>query len=422
MPRKKKRPKLNLPPHVVIKAGKWHVRRVFPSQERDAKGRIKYVQITRRCEPETAARAAEVSAFIENEVKGLSRPQATETLREFMETFLAAKKANVTRRTLEFYEYIYDHHIKNSRIADMKLVDIQPMHMQLFYTGLGVSPSRSHKVHILLSMAFRQAHIWRLIDRDPSTGVLLPKYVPTKTGAFTEAEAKLIARTAQTDLKYLIVLFTLETGLRPQEVVVLRWSDLDLEKNTVSVTRAIEQKLKGGGHRIKEVKTAASEGTVSFSHTMKLLLVEQKRILEAKKLDNLSKSNRKLETHKKIEGVNYQKRIRAQREAARIADNLSTLDLVFPNADGGYLSIGNVNRALVKELIRKAGLDETKYSFKSLRHSCASILAKYLHPDELRRRMRHRDARTTFGFYVHAEDSARQKASEKMSDALYSSD
>ncbi|MGH9818522.1 MAG: hypothetical protein ACRD43_00025, partial [Pyrinomonadaceae bacterium] len=60
----KKTPKnsLGLPPCVVRQGSDkaWHVKRIFPTTERDPRGRIVYAQVKRRCFPETRERAEEI--------------------------------------------------------------------------------------------------------------------------------------------------------------------------------------------------------------------------------------------------------------------------------------------------------------------------------------------------------------------------
>jgi hypothetical protein len=66
-PKKKKAKKAELPKYVIVdpKTGNWYVRRNFPTDLRDSKGRVVYIQIKRRCEPRTKAHAEHVSLEIE---------------------------------------------------------------------------------------------------------------------------------------------------------------------------------------------------------------------------------------------------------------------------------------------------------------------------------------------------------------------
>lgn len=66
--------------------------------------------------------------------------------------------------------------------------------------------------------------------------------------------------------QYALFNFALATGMRPQEYLGLKWSDVDLEKGSATVQRAIVWKReKGGGWAFAEPKTARSRRTIPLA-------------------------------------------------------------------------------------------------------------------------------------------------------------
>lgn len=417
---KKRRVKLGLPKYVVIKEGSWNVRLGFRTNLKDEKGRPIYEQVSRKCEPETAERAAEIVAFLKNQrTEQKSQMHAVQTLNQFIEQFLAFKKSNVTRRTIEFYEYIYQHHIKSSDLGRTPITEIKAMHIQMFYSTLDVSPQRIRKVHLLLSMAFKQALLWDLVIKDPTKGVILPKVRPTESSAMSAAEMKAFITACRTDDQFIIFELAIESGLRPQECVALRWKDINFAQRRIRVAQAMTTGYSSGGFEIKEPKTENSRRTVGFSPQLKQRLLRQREIVEAVKEGLRSAAELPLKTQKRVKGVNYAKRLRHRQIAKTTLDNFKKYDLVFPASSGGPLALNNINRREFKSVLKLASIESNKYSFKSLRHTCLTFLADHLHPKKLQKLAGHSRLETTLRFYIHVHDESIFEASDKMTEMFY---
>lgn len=362
--------KRKLPPYVVIKFGRWHVRRTFPSTETYPNGKVKRIEITRRCDPETEDRANEISSGIEAAVKfNKSEAVRPKTVAEYISIFLDTKKGSVERRTHQDYLNWFERYVNGSSFGRLTM-PVTVKDVQTFFNSLkpNVSPEMMHKVYVLLSMVFRQAIVWGDLEKNPAIGVILPKVIKKEADALTVAEAKRLSGVLRTNPNWLIFELTLETGMRPQEAIVISWSDIDLVRCRVRINKALAD------GEIKAPKTKASVRTVSFSPYMRDRLIE----------------------HKKNQSG----------------------DLVFPSANGTPKALHNWNCREFKPALKKAGLS-SKYSFKSLRHTNASILAEKISPKRLQKHLGHERIETTLSYYVHVDSDKDSEISEMFVKEIY---
>ena len=70
--------------------------------------------------------------------------------------------------------------------------------------------------------------------------------------------------------------FMVATGMRPGEIIALKWTDIDLEMKKINVERTRIRSIKKGEIQNGEVKTASSERIVD------LLILAEEAILRQK--------------------------------------------------------------------------------------------------------------------------------------------
>jgi len=103
----------------------------------------------------------------------------------------------------------------------------------------GLSPRVIRYTHAVLSSALKQAVKWDMLFRNPASLVDLPRLGRKEMRAMTPDEASaFLAAVSDTRMAALFI-FALTTGMRPQEYLALKWSDIDLNKGTATVRRAI---------------------------------------------------------------------------------------------------------------------------------------------------------------------------------------
>ena len=89
-----------------------------------------------------------------------------------------------------------------------------------------------------------------------------------RSGRFLEA--------ARADKLGIVLSFALATGMRPEEYLALKWSDLDLHAGNATVRRALIWR-KGGGWYFGEPKTSRSRRTIPIPRTLVSELADHRR-------------------------------------------------------------------------------------------------------------------------------------------------
>jgi integrase len=427
---KARKTKPQLPPFVVLKGPKdvpdsereWHIRVGFPTHQRDDKGRIKYLQYTRRCEPKTFERAGELVEQLRAMHRGVLEEQTkTPTVGDYFQSFLASKRLSTEARTADGYEDLYNRYVANTAFASILLPEVKPRDVQALYDAMlqrGVSVAMLRKVHTILTMAFKRALLWEDVAKNPATGITLPRADENEAAAMSRSEARKVVEACRTRPDFFIFEFGLATGLRPQELLAVRWGDIDLEGRTINVRQAIAFDLRGGGYKIKKPKTKTSVRTIGFGEEIREGLIRHSERRTARIAALKKRIAEPVELRNK--GRNYQKRLSVRQNAREKLERLLKLDLVFPASNGGPMSRANVDRRQFKEMLKAAGIERSKYSLKSLRHTNASLLAEKINPKKLQQHLGHRKIETTLRWYVHVHEDSRSEAGEKLSELLYS--
>src|SRR5690606_11957085 len=116
-------------------------------------------------------------------------------------------------------------------IGHMKLGSVQPVDIQrLYHTELlrnrGISGRTIRYTHVVLNQAMKQAVRLGLLARNPCEHVEIPTAEPKEIKTWTPEQVHLFLERTKGTPKYPMWLLFLTTGMRPQEVAGLKWSDL----------------------------------------------------------------------------------------------------------------------------------------------------------------------------------------------------
>jgi integrase len=210
------------------------------------------------------------------------------TLGQWIDQWITAgapgrKKKRVSDRTLERYADLLRVHV-GPVLGERRLQGLQATEIDALYADLAeakaISPRTQHHVHTVFSSALSTATRKGLLAVNP---MLRVEQVPTVTEFDADAEpddigeglsdaelAELMAGFRASTI-FPIVALAAATGARRNELLALRWTDLDVAKRTLRIERAWEQ-TKKHGLRLKPPKTKRGLRTIDLdAETVSLL-------------------------------------------------------------------------------------------------------------------------------------------------------
>lgn len=141
-----------------------------------------------------------------------------------------------------------------------------------------IAPMTAHHVHVTFNSCLSTAERKGLLRANPMRRVeQLPSPGESDHGlALDETElATLVTGFKPSPAMYPIVALTAATGARRNEVLALRWTDLDVENKTLRIERAWEP-TKKFGLRLKPPKTARGLRTVAVDDGSVAMLLKER--------------------------------------------------------------------------------------------------------------------------------------------------
>jgi integrase len=114
-----------------------------------------------------------------------------------------------------------------------------------------------NKYHAILSAAMRQAVKWDWIDRAPTARATPPRVHPKEMNVPTPEQLTTLVSTAKAQDPVLgcAIAVAALTGVRRGELVALQWSDFDLAKKTVRISKSLT--VANGEQHVGATKTHA---------------------------------------------------------------------------------------------------------------------------------------------------------------------
>ena len=180
-------------------------------------------------------------------------------------------RPSVKVRTYERYKLIIEQHIKD-KIGGMELNGLSPLVLQSFITGLlqsgnrmtgkGLSANSVNAVIFVIQSSLKTAHLLGLTKEYTADKLKRPKLKEKPVECFTLAEQKQIEQAVLNGKKDKLcgILLCLYSGLRIGELIALQWSDIDLAKGILTVSKSCHDSKTG--LIIDEPKTATSRRVI----------------------------------------------------------------------------------------------------------------------------------------------------------------
>jgi integrase len=318
---------------------------------------------------------------------GTTTVDAAQPLGEYLDFWLTTFARRKSSRTYENYREYVDNYIKPG-IGTIRLDRLQTEHIQAFYDRLEVtkrrtgdsllSPTTVFNCHRVLKGALRRAVLWKKLRANPADGAIPPKPVEREPRLLTPEQIAVLLKAAGEYRLYVPILLGLSTGMRRGELCGLRWSDVRLDRGTLSVRQTLVR-IGPGRLEFKSPKTKSGRRNVKLP----TILVEA---LTAEK-----------------EG---------QEEARRVlGPTYNAAGLVLCRADGTPQDPATLYSNFQKLLIR---LGLPRMAIHDLRHSHATLLLEEgAHIKVVAERLGHSDPGLTMRVYSHVLDHMQQSAADQ---------
>lgn len=239
------------------------------------------------------------------------------------------------------------------------------------------------------SKVFKYGIDMELLTSNPMEKVIKPKLKerPQQYQEFYDKDElnKFLSCAKKCNFRYFVYFRLLAyTGMRKGESLALKWSDIDFETNTISITRNVTTGLNNRPY-ISNGKTVNSVRRIPVdSETMNYL--KEWRYCQQK--DMLKK------------GFNF----------------LDADNYIFPTINNGITSLSKP-RQWNKSICDKFGLRRIK--IHGFRHTHASLCySAGLNAKEIQKRLGHADSKTTMNVYTHVMKNDEKKAVKKFADFM----
>lgn len=260
--------------------------------------------------------------------------------KELVEIYLRDYAPNRLKPVTMFnYELDLKNHLL-SVYGNRKISSIKTSELTTFFTGLPLSSETTRKLKTVMSSVFTFGVKQGYILHNPCSDALYKEDISKvkKIKYLTPDQCrKLIQLTGDYSIFNTIIQFLIFTGLRIGECLCLKWSNLDWEHSTITVSNTL-------AYAYKKKYQSSPKNDTSY-RTLKLGQY------------SMSLQKRHKEEQDKLKEI--------------VCDAWAYPDLVFTNEIGEYLDYGGINNKLKKLLEEN---DLPCVTVHTLRHSNASLL------------------------------------------------
>lgn len=365
--------------------------RVTATIGKDASGKVMRKEFYGKSKKEAEAKRDEYMQSIRS---GLAADYREQTLGDLMHLWLfEVVKPTKAENTLVRYLNVYDNYIKPSELFNSKIYAVVNMDIQRIYNKLaaeGKTPSMLYNMNKVLKVFFNYCIKQRYILINPCIGIEFPKIEKSaekqpKIDPFTDEEIKTILNNAP-DYMFPLTATAFATGLREGELLALKLSDVDFEKEIIKVTKSLKTtyNCKPDGTRervikLGDTKTKSSIRDVPIPH--KLIPVLKQHI-----------------TQQRL--IFFKFNIPAEEQ------------LLFTTSTGCYIDAHNLQRRWMR-LLKKIGARYRK--FHNARHTYATKLFEAnVNIKTIQILLGHSSLQTTSQIYIHVMQDVKADAVNKI--------
>lgn len=206
--------------------------------------------------------------------QGMLATHERTTVAEWLGIWLGGKAT----QSAPTYRLKLEAHAKHitQHLGSVELRKLRPGHVHTFLRFLeskGLAPSYRREVLSTLEAALERAMLLELIPRNPARPVKLEAApVTRKVKAWDAPTVARFLEAARGYRLYPLLYLGFATGLRREELLGLRWKDVDLESRTLRVEQVLVPV--GGSYHIGPPKTRASRRVIGFGPDVAAVLEE----------------------------------------------------------------------------------------------------------------------------------------------------
>ena len=139
----------------------------------------------------------------------------------------------------------------------------------------GLAPKTVRNIHQMIGSAYNLAMEQKLVTRNPTQGCALPKVEHKEMKTLTADQLSAFFQEARDSGVYELYYLDLATGLRRDELLGLKWTDVDFDRRVVKVQRAISRQ--NGKVVEAPLKTKNAYRTLPLSADAISVLMHQRR-------------------------------------------------------------------------------------------------------------------------------------------------
>ena len=309
---------------------------------------------------------------------------------DYLPEWLESHKPNISTLTYTGYKTMIESRMIPyfKTLGDLKVKDITGDEINDYYfhiRKLGLKGTSAQRHHSLLHLAFKSAVKRRVIATNPLDQADRPKATQYIGKYYNASELKELLDKAENDPIYIVIILAAYFGLRRSEALGLKWSAVDFDNKTVSISHKVI-KTDDGIVGIDVMKTKSSYRTLPL-----IPQVEDALLKEKARQDEMQRIMRR----------GYCKKY---------------TDYICVDAIGEIIKPDYVTNHF-KILLRDNGLKQIR--FHDLRHSCASLLlANGVPMKMIQDWLGHSDMGTTANIYSHIDSESKKASAIAIGSAL----
>jgi integrase len=310
------------------------------------------------------------------------------TVAEFLDRFEHDWAAvHLSARSAQRYRGVLNH--VRCHLGEAQLQKVRPAAIAALYavlTRAGLAPRSIRLIHNVLHKALSQGKTWGVIRDNPADLARPPKAPDREVEMLQPDQARELLERLRGHPLYMLAALALHTGARRNELLALRWRDVDLETRQLRIETALEQ-TRAYGIRVKAPKTPKGRRTITLPAAA-------------------------------VEALRAHWRAQQEQRLALGAGRSPPDSPVLATIDGKHQSPNAVTKAWPTAM---ATVGMPAVTLHSLRHTHASMLiANGVDVLTISRRLGHSSPTITLGVYGHLIHGTDERAAQIM-DAAFGS-